>query len=137
MDEAGRLVSLADQDGHQWTFGYDRYGNLTTINGPGGARWNYEYAGEALIRVKGPSGDVRAKPKKDTLEMRASASTGMWQESVSDRYGRPVRSQAQGAKPVRFQYADDGRAFSVLSEGGTIRYQADEKELAVNVTFDL
>jgi len=137
LDQAGRLACVADQDGHQWTFEYDKGGNLSRAKGPGDTHWDYEYAEGMVVKIGGPAGKVRAKPKKDTLGMKVVASGGMSQESVWDRYGRLVRSQVKGAKPVRFQYADDGQTFSVLSEYGTVRYQVDDKKLAVDVTFDV
>lgn len=135
FNEAGRLASVADQDGNKATLEYDRDGNLSRTKGPGNIHLDYKYAGGILVKIQGPAGDISVRPRKDTLETKAVASGGLWQKAVWDRYGRLVHSQSHGSKPVRFEYDDDGEGFCLLSESGTVQYQANNKELTVDVVF--
>lgn len=136
LDDHGRLAAIVEPDGQRWSAKYDKVGRLSSVRGSLGERWDYRYAGETLQSIRGTSGEVYLKPRRNGVAIQAVAPNGTWSESVFDRAGRLTRHQTAGAKPVQLKYGSDHNTFSVNNEAGTVRYEIDEDDTAVAILFD-
>jgi len=134
LDEKGRVVGVTDQKCH-WTAEYDDAGNLRSVIGPGEDRWSYEYAGEFLLGIRGPTREVRVKPWREKLEIQTSVLGHLQQKLMYDRNQQLKRYQTRGTKPVRFHYDELGNLQMIHNEAGTTHYRLNEKDLTLTIAF--
>ncbi len=135
LDDKGRVFCITDQDAGRWSVEYDNVGNIQNITDPAGRQSSYKYVGEMPVSVCDPTGEIKVKPRKYTLEIQTKVSNRLQQSMVYDRNQRLTRYKTRKGRPIRFYYDEFGNLKTICNKVGTTQYQINEKDMILTIMF--
>jgi RHS repeat-associated protein len=135
-NEAGRLVSVTDGDGHTTTYGYDAEGNRTSKKDPAGDETKWTYNGtHDVVSMTTPRGETTtlkrdAKGNVESISRPAPSETTQTTTIGYNAYGEPETVTDPLERTWTYGYDNQGDRTSETDPAGdmqTLAYDGDSR----------